>query len=182
MPMLKKFVMKTRDFFVAYPAVLSGYLIYMYFFFTTLEFYKNFRTRTLDSFDIFNSFDALMWMWLLSFALVKIIQFREKAHKDEKRAAEQELELQKHRAQLDTMQQVTRALQHKINNPLTIVYAYAQKMLRKEGIDPDSEKALTEIKIGAERISNALKEYSEARSYETVDTPVGKMATPGDGQ
>ena len=182
MTIFKKFIMKTRDFFVAYPAVLSGYLIYMYFFFTTLEFYKNFRTRTLDTFDIFNSFDALLWMWLLSFALVKIIQFRERAHKNEKLAADREIELQKHRAQLDTMQQVTRALQHSINNPLTIVYAYAQKMLRKDGIDPDTEKGLTEIKIGAERISKALKEYSQAKTYQTIDTPVGKMATPGDGQ
>ncbi len=179
MKTLRKIIMKTRDFFVAYPAVLSGYLIYMYFFFTTLEFYKNFRTRTLDYFDIYNSFDALLWMWLLAYALVKVIQFREKAHKNEQLAHDREKELQTHRAQLDTMQQVTRALQHQINNPLTIVYAYAQKMLRKEGLDPDTEKGLTEIKIGAERISKALKDYSEAKTYQTIDTPVGKMATPG---
>jgi len=179
MNILKNIMVKARDFFVAYPAVLSGYLIYMYFFFSTLEFYKNFRTRTLDTFDIFNSFDALLWMWLLSYALVKIIQFREKAHEHEKLAAEREKEIEQHRSQIDTMQQVTRALQHSINNPLTIVYAYAQKLLRKEGLDPEVEKGLTEIKIGAERISKALKDYSQAKTYETVDTPVGKMASPG---
>jgi len=179
MSVFKNIKNKARDFFVAYPAVLSGYLIYMYFFFTTLEFYDNFRTQTLDSFDIFNSFDALLWMWLLSYALVKVIQFREKAHRNEQLANDREKELEKHRSQMDTMHQVTRALQHQINNPLTIVYAYAQKMLRKEGLDEDTEKAMMEIKTGAERISSALKEYSEAKSYATVDTPVGKMATPG---
>ena len=177
---LKKISMKTRDFFVAYPAVLSGYIIYMYFFFTTLEFYKNFKTRTLDGFDIYNSFDALLWMWLLAFALVKVIQFRDKSQKNAQLAADREKELDKHRSQIDTMQQVTRALQHQINNPLTIVYAYAQKILKKKELDPDVESSVKEIKVGAERIAKALQDYSQARSYNTVETPVGKMATPGD--
>ncbi len=182
MKMLRKIIMNMRDFFVTYPAVLSGYIIYMYFFFTTLEFYQNFRTRTLDTFDIYNSFDALLWMWLLAYALVKVIQYRDKVHQHETLAQEREKELAAHRNQLDTMHEVTRALQHQINNPLTIVYAYAQRLLRREGHDDETTKGLTEIKTGAERISKALRDYSEASSYTTIETPVGKMATPGDAR
>lgn len=178
---MRKMIRAVRDFFITYPAVLSGYIIYIYFFFSTLEFYKNFKTRTLDSFDIYNSFDALFWMWLLAFALVKVIQFRDRASRNAQLANDREKELQIHRSQIDTMQQVTRALQHQINNPLTIVYAYAQRILRKKDLDPELGAWVGEIKVGAERITKALQEYSQAKGYKTVDTPVGPMATPGDG-
>jgi signal transduction histidine kinase len=78
------------------------------------------------------------------------------------------------------MQQVTRALQHQVNNPLTIVYAYAQRILRRKELDPELAQWVEEIKVGAERITKALQDYSQAKNYKTINTPVGPMATPGD--
>jgi signal transduction histidine kinase len=77
------------------------------------------------------------------------------------------------------MQQVTRALQHSINNPLTIVLAYTTKAQRKVKEDPEMERYLAEVRTASERIIQALKDYSSSQTYRTVDTPVGKMAVPG---
>ncbi|HAV23299.1 MAG TPA: hypothetical protein DCX46_07365 [Bacteroidetes bacterium] len=180
MSFLREFIMKARDFFVAYPAVLSGYIIYMYFFFSTLDFYQDFKRHTLDAFDIYKSFDALLWMWLLALALVKIIQFRDKLHKEQKVRMDHEKLVEMQKSHLEAMHQITRALQHQINNPLTIVYAYTQKSQRKAKDDPELSAWLSEVRTGAERISAALKDYAESNKYSTVETPVGKMATPGD--
>lgn len=176
---VKSIAKHIRDFFVAYPAVLSGYIIYMYYFFTTLDLYKELKMRTLHGGDLFKTFDALIWMWLLALALVKTIQFRDNLSKEKVLREEQERELELKKAQLETVHEITRALQHQINNPLTIVYAYTVKAQRKVKDDPELEKYLKEIRLGAERITQALKDYSETRQYQSVETPVGKMTVPG---
>ena len=177
---MKTFLRTTRDFFVAYPAVLSGYIIYLYFFLTTMKYYQDFKEKALGFSDIYQSFDALFWMWLLALALVKVIQFREKLHEEQRRRAASDLELTEHRSRLETMQQVTRALQHQINNPLTIVLAYTTKAQRRVKNDPEMEKYLAETRAATDRIIQALKDYSTSPSYHTVETPVGKMAVPGE--
>ncbi len=174
-----KFLRAIRDFFVAYPAVLSGYIMYMYFFFTTMKYYQDFKEKSLGFSDIYQSFDALFWMWLLALALVKVIQFRESLNKEQHRRALSEQELIQQRSQLETMQEVTRALQHEINNPLTIILAYTTKAQRRAKDDPEMSKYLSETKTATERIIQALKDYSTSRSYHSIETPVGKMAMPG---
>jgi signal transduction histidine kinase len=177
---VKNFLHNVRDFFVTYPAVLSGYIIYLYFFLSTMKYYQDFKEKSLGLADIFQSFDALAWMWLLAVALVKVIQYRDKIHEEQRKREASEQELARNRSQLETMQQVTRALQHSINNPLTIVLAYTTKAQRKVKEDPDMEKYLTEVRSATERIIQALKDYSTSQSYRTIDTPVGKMAVPGE--
>lgn len=176
---MNNFFRTVRDFFVTYPAVLSGYIIYLYFFLTTMKYYQDFKEKSLGVGDIFQSFDALAWMWLLAVALVKVIQYREKVHEERLKLEASEQELARHRSQLETMQQVTRALQHSINNPLTIVLAYTTKAQRKVKEDPEMEKYLDEVRTATERIIQSLKDYSSSQTYHTVDTPVGKMAVPG---
>jgi signal transduction histidine kinase len=176
---VKTFFRTVRDFFVTYPAVLSGYIIYLYFFLTTMKYYQDFKEKALGVGDIFQSFDALAWMWLLAVALVKVIQYRDKIHEEQRKREASEQELMHQRSQLETMQQVTRALQHSINNPLTIVLAYTTKAQRKVKEDPEMERYLAEVRTASERIIQALKDYSSSQTYRTVDTPVGKMAVPG---
>jgi len=175
-----KLLRSVRDFFVAYPAVLSGYIMYLYFFLTTMKYYQDYKDKPLGFSDIYQSFDALFWMWLLALALVKVIQFRESLHKEQELREVSQKELEQQRTQLETIQQVTRALQHEINNPLTIVLAYTTKAQRRVKDDPEMEKYLTETRTATERIIQALKDYSTSHSYHSIDTPVGKMAIPGD--
>lgn len=82
--MIRKLLRLLRDTAVRYPAILTGCLIYVYYLFVTLDFYKNFKDAHFSSSEFLTHFDALFWMWLLAFALVKILAYREKNHLHEK--------------------------------------------------------------------------------------------------
>ncbi len=167
-----------RDFFIKHPAVLSGYIIYAYFFITTMEFYKDLKETHFKSFNIFERFDALIWMWLLALVLVKVIEYRNRLTEQERLRVEHEKELQIRGAQIVTAHQMIRTLQHQINNPLTVILLFAQRALRKEQLSPGLQESLTEIKNSAERISAVLQEFAQARGIETVGSPVGDLITP----
>ena len=168
-----------RDYFMKHPAVLSGYIIYAYWFVTTMEFYKDFKkTRTVGAMGIFEKFDALIWMWLLAVVLVKVIEYRNRLNGQEKLRLEQEKELQVKGAQLSTTHQMIRTLQHQINNPLTIILLYVQRALRKAENNQQDLENLIMVKNGAERIATTLREFAHAQGIETVDSPVGDLVTP----
>ena len=164
-------------FFVRYPAVLSGYIIYFYFLFETIDFFKDVKERSAHA-NSFQNFDALIWMWLLAWALVKIIEYRTKLTDHQKKELEQKQTLEVQRTQLNTMQEVIRALQHDINNPLTIILAYLRRAQRAAGNSPEVLESLAEIKSGADRIAKSLSDFAKARAYTTIESPVGPLAQP----
>jgi signal transduction histidine kinase len=167
-----------RDFFIRHPALLSGYIIYAYFFVTTMDFYRDVKNSHLKVRGIFERFDALIWMWLLAVVLVKVIEYRNKLNEHEKLRLEREKELELKGIQLETAHQLIRTLQHQINNPLTVILLYVQRALRKGEGTPESLDNLSQIKESAERIAATLREFAHAQGIETVDSPVGGLITP----
>lgn len=180
---MKQFLLTLLDplirFFVRYPAVLSGYIIYLYLFFATMDFYQNVKEKSLHHLsDYFQNFDALFWMWLLAVSLVKVIEYRTKVQDHHKQQLIQQQELELKQTQLNTMQEVIRALQHDINNPLTIILAYLRRAEKASQQAPEVLQNLSEIRAGAERIAKSLSDFAKARAYATVDSPVGPLAQP----
>ncbi len=167
-----------RDFFIKHPAVLSGYIIYAYFFITTMDFYRDMKRSRLGPLNIFERFDALIWMWLLAVVLVKVIEYRNRLNEEEKLRLESEKQLEIKASQLETAHQLIRTLQHQINNPLTIILLYVQRALRKGEGSPESLENLSQIKESAERIAATLREFAHAQGIETVGSPVGDLVTP----
>jgi len=167
-----------RDFFIKHPAVLSGYIIYAYFFITTMDFYRDTKLSHMKPKGIFERFDALIWKWLLAVVLVKVIEYRHRLNEEERKRLEGEKELEMKGVQLETAHQLIRTLQHQINNPLTIILLYAQRALRKEGAATEVLDHLTQIRDSAERIATTLREFAHAQGIETVDSPVGELITP----
>ncbi|MEX1139037.1 MAG: histidine kinase dimerization/phospho-acceptor domain-containing protein [Bacteroidota bacterium] len=166
-------------FFVRYPAVLSGYIIYIYFLLATLEFYQDVKVNAPGQiFGYFQNFDALIWMWLLAWALVKIIEYRSKMEEHRKRELMQKQDLELKQTQLNTMHEVIRSLQHDINNPLTIILAYLRRAEKAAGGNDEILKNLAEVKTGAERIAKTLSDFAKARAYTTINSPVGPLAQP----
>jgi len=174
-----KIFQPVRDFFIKHPAVLSGYIIYAYFFITTMGFYKDLKETHFKSFNIVERFDALIWMWLLAVVLVKVIEYRKRLTEQERLRLEHQKELEIKSAQVVTAHQMIRTLQHQINNPLTVILLYVQRALRKETLSAGAQESLTEIKNSAERISAVLHEFAHAQGIETVGSPVGNLVTPG---
>jgi len=168
-----------RDYFIKHPALLSGYIIYAYFFVTTMDFYKDFKeTHTVGFLSTLERFDAVIWMWLLAVVLVKVIEYRNRLSSQERLRLEHEKELEVKGAQLATTHQMIRTLQHQINNPLTIILLYVQRALRKAESNQQDLENLIMVKNGAERIATTLREFAHAQGIETVDSPVGDLATP----
>jgi signal transduction histidine kinase len=169
-----------KDFGIRYPAVLSGYIIYSYLFVTTIDFFLEVKNpgRGFDAFDFFKQFDSLIWMWLLALALVKVIDYRTRLHERETEELRLNNERRLQQAQLETLKEVVRGLQHEVNNPLTIIMMYLRKIERK-GLDESvRHHALTVIRESAQRIAKILRRFSDAESYETTSSPVGHIATP----
>ena len=176
---LYPFYKPVRDFFVKHPALLSGYIIYAYFFVTTMGFYKDFKTtHTVGFLSTVEKFDALVWMWLLAVVLVKVIEYRNRLNEQERLRLEHEKELEVKGAQLSTTHQMIRTLQHQINNPLTIILLYVQRALRKAENNQQDLENLIMVKNGADRIATTLREFAHAQGIETVDSPVGDLVTP----
>jgi signal transduction histidine kinase len=167
-----------RDFFIKHPAVLSGYIIYAYFFITTMDFFRDAKKAHGKPVSIFERFDALIWMWLLAVVLVKVIEYRNRLNEQERLRLEREKELEMKGMQLETAHQLIRTLQHQINNPLTVILLYVQRALRKGEAGPEVLDNLSQIKESAERIAATLREFAHAQGIETVDSPVGGLITP----
>jgi signal transduction histidine kinase len=179
---IKHFILRVfkpmRDFFIKHPALLSGYIIYAYFFITTMDFYRDTKLSHMKPMGIFERYDALIWMWLLAVVLVKVIEYRHRLNEEEKKRLEQEKELDMKGVQLDTAHQLIRTLQHQINNPLTIILLYVQRALRKGEATPEIMDNLTQIKDSADRIATTLRDFAHAQGIDTVDSPVGDLITP----
>jgi len=167
-----------KEFFIKHPAVLSGYLIYGYFFVSTMKFYRDFKESNFKNLEIVKNFDTLFWMWLLAFVLVKVLEYRTKLGEQEKHRLEQARELEIRQTQLETVHAMLRSLQHEINNPLTIIKLYMSKLERTAAGSLAVLKDVAVVKESAERIAKILRNFSNAQGYATLETSAGKLAQP----
>jgi signal transduction histidine kinase len=171
---LKNFYVSARDFVTRYPAVLASYFIYGYYFISTLDFYVAFKKKHFGASETLSHFDTLLWMWVLAWALVRVIDLREKLSYKEKENLAHQHTIQLKETQLQTLNEVVTTLKHRINNPLAIVLGYA-RLAKKRTNDRDITKELDEIEIAAQRINTTLKEFSLLRAYQTMDSAVGSL-------
>jgi signal transduction histidine kinase len=171
---MKKAYIYTRDFVTRYPAVLASYFIYGYYFISTLDFYVAFKKKHLGASETLLHFDTLLWMWVLAWALVRVIELREKLSTKEKENLSHQHTIQLKETQLKTLNEVVTTLKHRINNPLAIILGYV-RLAKKKSTDEDISKKLSEIEIAAQRINTTLKEFSLVRVYQTMDSAVGDL-------
>ena len=168
---MKKIYEYTRDFVTRYPAVLASYFIYGYYFISTLNFYVAFKKKHLGTSETLSHFDTLLWMWVLAWALVRVIELRDKLTAKEKENLAHQHTIQLKETQLKTLNDVVTTLKHRINNPLAIILGYV-RLAKKKSTDDDISKKLSEIETAAQRINTTMKEFSIVRVYETIDSPV----------
>ena len=171
---MKKIYEFTRDFVTRYPAVLASYFIYGYYFISTLDFYVAFKKKHLGTSETFSHFDTLLWMWVLAWALIRVIELREQLTTKEKENLAHQHTIQIKETQLKTFNDVVTTLKHRINNPLAIILGYV-RLARKKSTNDDISKKLSEIEIAAQRINTTMKEFSLVRVYQTMDSPVGDL-------
>jgi len=170
-----------KDFWIKYPAVLSGYIIYAYLFITIMRFFLKAKSRELTLYEIYEIFDALPFMWVLAAALVKVINMRTKLHNSEKERILGLQELEIKQTQLDTLHEVARGFQHRVNNPLAIIFLTLTTTKRAVLDNPVILERITAIEEATNRIKQAVIDFSRAEKYdvEYVGNVLGFMANPG---
>lgn len=171
---MKTFYKSARDFVLRYPAILASYFIYSYYFISTMDFYIKFKHRSFGTTEALQHFDTLLWMWVLSYALVKVIELRDMLHTREKVLLEHTYDIQLKETQIQTLHEVIMTLKHEINNPLAIILGYT-RLLKKNITDAETLKKIDEIELASQRINHALKEFSAAQVYEVTESPVGNL-------
>jgi len=171
---VKKFISYLKDFVSRYPAIIASYFIYGYYFVSTMDFYIKFKRKHFGTSEALSHFDTLIWMWILAWALVRVMELRERLHKKETENLAQQHTIQLKETQLRTLHEVVMTLKHQINNPLAIILGYV-RMAQKKSSDPEISTKLNEIEIAAQRINTAMKEFSLVRVYEVEESPVGNL-------
>jgi signal transduction histidine kinase len=139
-----------------------------------MDFYISWKAKHFGVSEAFSHFDTLLWMWVLSWMFVKIIELREMLHKERDEVLTHKQALEIRETELRTMNEVVMTLKHQINNPLAIILGYIRLTLKKN-TDEEIAKKLSEIEIAAQRINTAMKEFSLIEIYKTTDSPVGKL-------
>jgi hypothetical protein len=180
MSLLSSSIKSIKDFSTRYPAVLSGYIMYGYLFITIMRFFLKAKTRELSFYEIYEVFDAFPFLWLLSSALVNIIEIRTKLYNAEKEKLLHLQELEIKQTQLNTMVEVAKGFQHRINNPLAII-SFALGRTKQAAVDnKDVLGGLATIQESALHIKQAVIDFSNAETYEVqhVGRVVGLIANP----
>lgn len=171
---MKKAFQVVSNFILRYPAVLASYFIYGYYFISTMDFYITFKSKHFSTTDALRHFDTLLWMWLLSYVLVKVIELRERLYKKETEMLEKQHDLSVRGTQIQTLHEVITTLKHQINNPLAVIMGYT-RLLRKQVVDPEASKKINEIEKASQRINLAIKEFSAVQAYEVSESQFGNL-------
>lgn len=163
-----------------YPAVLSGYIIYLYLFIVMIRFFLTAKETTIDFYTVVEMFDALPFMWMLAMMLVKVIQINTQLHESETKRILNEQELEIKETQVNTMREMVLGVQHQINNPLAIIMLRIQKIKRSMTLPEEMKVQINSIAEESKRITQALKDFSETQNYisEQIGTTMGAMAVP----
>ncbi|MDP1678331.1 MAG: hypothetical protein Q8L88_15845 [Bacteroidota bacterium] len=172
-----------KDLPAKYPAVLSGYIIYLYLFIVMIRFFVVAKTSTVDFYTVLEMFDALPFMWMLAMMLVKVIQINTQLHESETKRIVNEQDLEIKETQINTIREMVLGMQHQINNPLAIIMLRVHKIKQLLPISHDMFAQINSIEEESKRITQVLKDFSETQYYETeqIGKTMGAMAVPAKG-
>jgi signal transduction histidine kinase len=182
---IRKIYEEAKKYFIKYPAVLSGLFIYSYLLFCIVQYFIKIKYFTVHSSffleNIIDSFDAFPFMWLLSLALVKVIEIRTKLHESEEQRLIAEREKQLHQTQLKTLHEVTRGIQHQINNPLSIIMLTLGSAHKAAAGNLKITRQLNTLDDEVNRIIAALSDFAKVNTYtlESIDSHVGDIPIRG---
>ena len=173
-----------QEFATKYPAIMSGLIIYSYLLFSIVHYLLKTKSLIPTFYDVFDTFDALPFMWLLSVALVKIIDVRGRLYKSETERMLVQKQIELKQTQLNTLHEVVKSLQHHINNPLTIISLTLGTARRQSKDNSELIKHFDAIDESTQRIVRSMKEFFETQSYETerVDAVIGSMTVLPSGE
>lgn len=150
-----------RSLPIKYPAIISGYIIYIYLFMTMIRFFIMAKRASVGFWDIVEIFDALPFMWLLALTLVKVIETKTKLNDSETQRMVKERELQIRETQLKTM--------HDLKNPFAAISGFATILHQDERIQamPDQREVVKYIIDAGDSALSLINDIFDSNAIES---------------
>ncbi len=150
-----------RNLPIKYPAIISGYIIYIYLFMTMIRFFIMAKHAQINFWDTVEIFDALPFMWLLALTLVKVIETRSKLADSETQRVLKERELQIRETQLKTM--------HDLKNPFAAISGFATILHQDEKIQamPDQREVVKYIIDAGDSALSLINDIFDSNAIES---------------
>ncbi|MGA2624313.1 MAG: hypothetical protein ABSF91_10705 [Bacteroidota bacterium] len=170
----------TKKIIDRYPILFIGLAIYLYYFFTSFNFFKHIGERR-SFFDYILQFDSLFFMWLAAFAFSQFKKIQ-KSYKDEReRMREMERIVDQQRISQQIINDITTLLQDNVNNPLAVISLTTQEIRKRMGGDSELLRGIERIETALHRIHGTvrdLKAYEEQKVLEMTSRPFGNQDKP----
>ncbi len=152
-----------------YPIAFSVIGIYVYYLFTTLNFFKKSAVAHLSLPDFILQYDSLIWMWLVVYLLSRAQTMKQKYESDEANRKQILSEVEKSSVASVVLRNVIRLLQDTINNPLAIIGSTTEEIRRRTPSDPFLSRQFDQIDASLQRIHNAIKDVQVYESTELLE-------------
>jgi len=152
-----------------YPIVFSVLGIYVYYLFTTLNFFKKSAVTHLSLSDFILQYDSLIWMWLVVYVVSRAQVMKQKYESDESNKKQILSEVEKSSIASIVLHNVIRLLQDTINNPLAIIGSTIEELRKRNSSDPHLSRQFDQIEASLQRIHNAIKDVQVYESTELLE-------------
>ena len=160
---------KIWNFIEAYPVVIAALVIYVYYLFTTVNFFHH-EGEKKSFIDYFLQFDSLFFLWLAAAAIIQLQRVRKSFKKEEIQRREVERVLDRQQIYSGLVQDITSLLQDNVNNPLAIISVTTQEIRRKFESDTEIIRWLDRIDGAMKRIHNTIRDLQAYEAQKLMDS------------
>jgi hypothetical protein len=149
--------------------LLSGMLIFLYYFWVALDFLTSPNARR-DFKGSFFQFSSVIMLWGLVFLGSKLFDYRKKKEEEEKKKLALVQEYERRMMQLELLDEVANLVNDAVNNPLAIISLSVGSI--REQFEPDSEilAHLDGIEGALNRVREVLAGYKSYKSSKIVSS------------
>ena len=163
MNVTKPLVLGVKELSVKYPAILSGYFLYGYLFISIIRLFIKAKRGILLIEDIYDISSTLLILWLLALSCVKILEGRSKLRQTEEELAREQRRRRIEEANVATMMEVERTLQHEINNPLAVIALSIGRLKRATQLDHELLGETIDIECASKKIGTVSTDFRGAQ-------------------
>lgn len=175
--MIKKFF---HHIWNDYMVVVSAVVIYLYYLLASIDLFGH-ADEKQSFFDYVLHFDSLIWMWMVTAALLQIQKYRKHQREQDEHRQLYQNELERQQIQNEFLDEVTALLQDNINNPLAIISLKTHELRRKFENDEEMIRWIENIEGATKRIEQTirdLKGYQSQKMIQATAERISKIQSP----
>jgi signal transduction histidine kinase len=178
MPSLPSLTKNTGRLLEKHGIVLAGAAIFGYYLWSAIDLFRAGR-GAYDLQEYVFQFDSLIFLWLLLWVGVKLMEYRRRQKEEAERHRRIALEYERQRMRLDLLDEVTTTLTDAVNNPLSIISISAGSI--REQFTPDSEVVahLDRIEGALRRLQEVLTDFQQYHTRRIIRAVDSQGATGG---